>query len=286
MPRATPGGLIYHVLNRANAGLKICRGQNDYAAFERAFEEAHAKVPVRVLAYCLMPDHWHLVLWPRKEHDLSEFMRWLTVTHTRRWHAQHDSAGTGHLYQGRYRSFPVEPGEPLLTVCRYVESNARRDGQVRRAENWPWTSLWRRQHGAGPGQIKLARGGKDAQVEEPHGDGGRAMAALLDDGPMPLPRNWVARVNEPFTDAELAALRTSVRRGTPFGSTEWKLKVAKRLGLEYTMRPRGRPRKAPLLGAGDATSAGAAEKTSRNGSTRKGTIASRAKSAISSGRGR
>src|SRR5690242_215643 len=150
MPRATPGGVVYHVLNRANARISMFRNRGEYAAFERALREAHARVPVRLLAYCLMPDHWHLVIWPRKDRELSEFMRWLTVTHTRRWHADRDASGAGHLYRGRYRSFPVEPGGPLADVCRYVESNAKRDRKVKRAEAWPWSSLAvRAEHGKG-----------------------------------------------------------------------------------------------------------------------------------------
>lgn len=224
MPRATPGGVVYHVLNRSNAGVRMFRGSHDYELFEHVLEEAHTRVPIRLLAYIVMPDHWHLVLWPRREGELSEFMRWLSVTHTRRWHSQHDSSGTGHLYQGRYRSFPVEPSDCLATLCRYVESNAKRSGLVRKAQDWHWSSLHRREHGDEVAQ------------------------SLLDPGPVPLPRGWTARVNAPLDVDELAALRRSAQRGTPFGSPEWQVRVAKKLGLEFTMRPRGRPRKTPLEG--------------------------------------
>jgi putative transposase len=81
-----------------------------------------------------MPNHWHLVLWPRKKGELSEFMRWLTVTHTQRWHASHRTSGTGPLYQGRFKSFPIEDDDHLLAVVRYVERNALRAKLVARAE--------------------------------------------------------------------------------------------------------------------------------------------------------
>ena len=234
MPRATPGGLVYHVLNRANAGLKIFRGKGEYAAFEQALAEAHARVPVRLLAYCLLPDHWHLVIWPKRERELSEFMRWLTVTHTRRWHAQRNVSGSGHLYQGRYRSFPVEPGESLVEVIRYVESNPKRSRLVRRAEAWPWSSL----HHRLPPDKRLAGHEHDEPSPAP---------ALLDPAPPACSKpTWLARVNGPFTEEELEALRKSAQRGTPFGSKAWTAKVVKRLGLEHTTRPRGRPRKHPL----------------------------------------
>jgi len=129
-PRATTGGTVYHVLNRAVGRATLFRKSLDYAAFEKVLRQARARVPMRVLAFCLMPNHWHLVVWPHADRDLSEFCRWLTVTHTQRWHAHHHTAGTGPLYQGRFKSFPIEEDEHYLTVCRYVERNALRAGSA------------------------------------------------------------------------------------------------------------------------------------------------------------
>ena len=139
--RASEGGLVYHALNRSNARLLIFE---DYAAFERTLGEAVTRHDMRLLAYCLMPNHFHLVVWPRLDGELTRFMRWLTMTHTQRWHARRHSAGSGHLYQGRFKSFPVQDDGHLLTVCRYVERNALRAGLVERAQLWRWGSLWRR----------------------------------------------------------------------------------------------------------------------------------------------
>jgi putative transposase len=168
-----------------------------------------------------MPNHWHFVLWPRRDDELSAFLRWLTQTHTQRWHAHYHSAGTGHLYQGRFRAFPVQRDEHLLTVLRYVERNPRRAGLVRRAQAWRWSSLGLRAAG-------------DPRAEE-----------FLHAWPVPVPEEWVASVNRAEPAAELAAVRQSVVRGRPFGSAAWQKRTAARLGLEYTMRPRGRPRKVP-----------------------------------------
>src|ERR1700761_6128475 len=140
-PRAAEGGLIYHALNRAGGRSVIFDTDEDYEAFERAAAQAVIRYDMRLLAYCLMPDHFHLLLWPREDGDLSQFMRWLTMTHTQRWHAHHGTAGTGHLYQGRFKSFPVQSDDHLLTVCRYVEQNAMLAGLVERAEDWRWSSL-------------------------------------------------------------------------------------------------------------------------------------------------
>jgi len=106
--RVSSGGFAYHVLNRAVARERIFRTARDYEAFERVLREAKERLPMRLLAWCVMPNHWHLVLWPRGDGDLSEFMRWLSVTHTQRWHAAHHTSGTGPLYQGRFKSFPIQ----------------------------------------------------------------------------------------------------------------------------------------------------------------------------------
>jgi putative transposase len=219
--RAAEGGLIYHALNRANARATLFDTDEDYAAFERVLAQAVARHDMRLLAYCVMPNHFHLLLWPRADGDLSQFMRWLTVTHTQRWHAHHRTSGTGHLYQGRFKSFPVQSDEHFLTVCRYVERNALRANLVARAQDWRWCSLW-------------ARGAK-ADPDRP----------ALTPWPIDRPRDWTVRVNRPFGPREEAAVLRSIRRGQPFGSGSWQAEVAARLGVESAFRPRGRPRKPP-----------------------------------------
>ncbi len=189
--RADDGGMVFHVLNRANARAAIFEKPDDYAAFERVLKEALDRVDMRVLSYCLMPNHWQLVLWPRRDGDLSKFMGWLTLTHTQRWHAHHHTAGTGRLYQGRFKSFPVQDDEHFLTVCRYVERNALRANLVKRAEDWLWNSLWHRSQ-------------RDEFAE-----------SVLSEWPIACPRQWRHQVNQPQADAEVAALRRSVNRGTP-----------------------------------------------------------------------
>ena len=227
-PRMAMGGLAYHVLNRAVGRATLFEKPADYVAFERVLGQAWERVGTRIVSYCVMPNHWHMVLWPREDAELSEFMRWLTVTHTQRWHANRHTAGTGPVYQGRFKSFPIEQDDHLLTVCRYVERNPLRANLVKRAENWRWGSLWRRGHG------------KAAE---------RASLLALLDWPVAPPRNWVAVVNRAETPDELDAVRRSVVRGAPFGHAPWQKRTAARLGLESTLRPRGRPkRKEPAKG--------------------------------------
>lgn len=217
-PRLAAGDLAYHVLNRRVGRLTLFEDPADYAAFEKILAEAYAQTRIRITAYCLMATHWHLLLWPRQDGELSEVLRWITVTHTQRWHAHHQTAGTGPVYQGRFKSFPVQTNEHFLTVARYVERNPLRAKLVKQAENWQWSSLWRR-----------ARG--DAKL-----------TAWLSDWPIAPPRNWVTRVNRPETGEELEALRVCVQRGRPFGEEAWVNRMAKRFGMESTLRPRGRPK--------------------------------------------
>ena len=216
--RADDGGMVFHVLNRANLRATIFEKPEDYAAFERVLQEALDRVDMRILSYCLMPNHWHLVLWPRRDGDLSKFMGWVTSTHTQRWHAQHQTIGTGHLYQGRFKSFPVQNDEHFLTVCRYVERNGLRANLAAGAEEWRWSSLWHRRQ-------------RDEFAQR-----------VLSEWPVACPRQWLQSVNRPQTDAEVSALRRSVNRGAPFGDSDWTNRIVKRLGLEATIRPRGRPK--------------------------------------------
>jgi putative transposase len=132
--RACPGGLAYHVMNRSAGRVCIFEDSGDYAAFERVLAEALVRFAMRLCAYVLMPNHWHLVLRPRGDDELSPFMQWLSMTHTQRWHAHRHSVGRGHLYQGRFKCFPVEHDEHFLSLGRYAERNALRANLVARSE--------------------------------------------------------------------------------------------------------------------------------------------------------
>jgi putative transposase len=220
MPRQSrnaPGGYVYHVLNRANGRLRLFRKDDDFLAFERVLAEAMGRVPTRLLGWCVMGNHWHLALWPRTDGELSAFVRWLTHTHVQRWHAAHGTSGTGHVYQGRFKSFPVESDEHLLTLMRYIHRNPLRAGLVKRAEGWRWSSLWAERSGTAE------------------------QRALLHAWPVDRPQRWLALVNRPQSEAEEAAVQESIRRSRPLGSAAWVKPTVKRLNLQWTMRPRGRP---------------------------------------------
>ncbi|MBN2315358.1 MAG: transposase [Sedimentisphaerales bacterium] len=221
MPRAkrqSPGGIVYHVLNRANARQIIFRGSSDYEAFEKILAEGLVKVPMRLTGYCLMSNHWHLLLWPYHDGELSTFMHWVTMTHTQRWHAVHHSIGTGHLYQGRFKSFPIQDEPYYLTALRYIESNPFRAGLVTSSSHWMWSSLAIRRG--------LAKSG-----------------VVISPGPVELPDKWDELVDILPWENDLEKIERCLRRGTPLGRDDWAKQVAERLFLTSTLHPRGRPKK-------------------------------------------
>ncbi len=228
-PRVDVAGYAYHVLNRANSRSDIFLHDGDYAAFEQILEEAVVRSDggIRLLVYCLMSNHWHLVIHTSADGAMGQFAKWLTTTHATRYRTAHRSIGRGHVYQDRYRSFLVETDRHLLTVCRYVERNAAEAGLVPRAEAWRWSSLWRWCHGDEQANAWLS----DWPVAT---NGGR-------------PRNWLRTVNTPMNARELEKLRASSRRMRPYGSPQWVQRMVRRHGLESTMRSRGRPAATTLI---------------------------------------
>src|SRR5271157_2501846 len=186
----------------------------------RAREAAKNQKPSLTLPppYCLMPNHWHFVVWPERDGDLPAFMQQVNNTHVKRWKEHRHEIGYGHLYQGRYKCFPVETEDYFYQVVRYVERNALRANLVERAESWRWSSLRR------------------VEREDP-------AFPILSRWPLPRPTDWLQIVNQPQTEAEVAALRCCVNRGRPFGDPNWVTDTTERLGLEWTIRPRGRPKK-------------------------------------------
>ena len=213
--RASVGGYCYHVINRGNDRAQFFHDEDQYAGFVRLMREANVHVAMRIVGFCLMPNHIHLVLWPEGDGDLSRWMQWLLTTHVRRRHRDYRSSG--HIWQGRFHAFPIEQDEHLLTVVRYVERNPLRANLVARAENCPWSSL--------------------REVVSP------SLLPFLHPGPVARGVGWLDHVNGAHTEKELKRLRQSVAHGVPFGNECWTQETAGRLGLESTMRPRGRPRK-------------------------------------------
>ena len=217
-PRVDVRNLPYHILNRANNRTTIFGEPDGYRHFEMLLKNAVDRFNMRLLAYVLMPNHWHLILYPQGDGDVSLFMQWLTLTHTQQYHVWKQTTGHGHLYQGRYKSFLVEEDAYLLTAIKYIERNPVRAKLVKRVEQWRWGSGYRRL------------------------DGSKKERELLFDPPIDLPRNYRAWVNEPDKEDDLTDLRISATKGKPFGTMKWTERMVERFGLQATMRVPGRPK--------------------------------------------
>jgi len=208
IPRGQTAGYTYHVINRGNARSEVFHKAEDYKAFLELLAGAKKRHSVKTFAFCLMPNHFHLLLEPSSSTALSQFMQWLLTSHVRRYHRHYHSSG--HVWQGRFKSFPIQRDEHLLTVMRYVLQNPVRAGLVRLAAEWAWSSLrW---------------------------------SNLADPCPVNGQTDWSMVADAPLSNQDLEVVRQCVNRQRPFGAWEWQTESAKQLGLETTMRARGRPR--------------------------------------------
>ena len=213
-------GSIFHVLNRGNDSREVFHKNQDFRIFIKLMKEAKERHPVNIFAYCLMPNHFHIVLMSKMADHLSKWMQWLMTSHVRRYH--HHYQTTGHVWQGRFKSFIIQKDEHLLTVLRYVEANPLRAGLVSSAKDWLWSSHNIRIH------------------DEIDG--------IVDSLPLDLPSDWAKCVDKVLRKKELERLNQSVNRQSPYGTAEWQREIIVQLGLQHTIRPRGRPKKGEKSG--------------------------------------
>lgn len=206
IPRGLVGGGVAHVLNRGNARSTVFESESEYTEFITLLDRARSRFSVELYAFCLMPNHFHLVARAERS-DLSRLMQWWLTAHVRRRHKRNGT--TGHIWQGRFKSFPVQQDEHLLTLLRYVLLNPCRAGLVRKAQDWRWTSL-----------------------HHPE---------LVSQWPVRLPVSVDEWLGEGAVE-NVQAIRESISRGTPFGDSRWRVTTAEEGGLASTLRPRGRPR--------------------------------------------
>jgi putative transposase len=202
-------------MNRGNAHVRVFHDPDDYREFIQLFSPACRRLPMRILSYCLMPNHFHLSLWPHNDGDLGLWMQRLMTSHVRRHHKRRQT--DGHIWQGRFKAFPAQSDWHLLSVMRYIERNPLRANLVQTAQQWPWSSL------------------RAWQMGNP--------LEYLHAGPVSRPENWLEWVNQPQSQEEIDAIRHSIARGTPLGQDLWTRQIAETLSLQSTLRPRGRPEK-------------------------------------------
>ena len=211
MPRVArhcPGGYVYHIWNRGAGRLRLFKKPEDYLAFERVLVEAHARHPIPLLDWCLMPNHWHFVVFPDDDQQVTQFFRWLTHTHAVRAITHRRVMGMGPLYPGRFKLLPVQTDGHLLTLLRYVQRNPVRAKLAKNASDWRWSGEWARMHGE------------------------KETRSILSAWPVDRPRRWTTWVDEPENVEETKAIRTCVRRSSPSGTDDWTQETAQRLNLE------------------------------------------------------
>ena len=212
IPRGESEGGIYHIINRGNMKMRVFHDQEDYVYFLSLLKKASEKVNIEIHAYCLMPNHFHLLLVPKEEKGLSKFMQWVMTSHVRYYHKKNKTSG--HIWQGRYKSFMVQKENYYTLLIRYIEANALRANLVKKAEDWKYGSLYER--------LNSNR----QFLNAPYVD---------------LTDEWTAYVNEPIKKKHLGAIRNSVNRQAPFGDSEWQIETATEHGLLSTLNQRGRP---------------------------------------------
>jgi len=220
--RPIEAGLIYHVINRGNNRQPVFQKKGDFEAFLKALAELKERKPFELYGYCLLNNHFHLLIRPVQT-SISRIMQSLLVSHTQRYHRNHHSGG--HVWQGRFKSPVIQNDEHLLAVLRYIEANPLRAKIVEHAEDYAWSSY--RTHGLGEANDLVD-------------------ALLMFDELSPYAavrrRKWSEMVHRPLEEATLASIRRSNATGLPYGDPTWVERLAKELNLDLTIRPRGRPR--------------------------------------------
>ena len=186
--RFAPPDSVLHLVNRGNDRKQLFGAAREYEDFLNLVADVKERCPMRLLGYCVMPNHWHMVVWPETGQSVSAFCHRLCTTHAVRHRRESGTIGFGHLYQHRYHSFAIESERQYYAVMRYVEANAARSGLVALAEHWRWSSLAER---CGPNR------------------------GLLAPGPLELPKGWAALVNEHLPPDVLAQTRARFHRTRP-----------------------------------------------------------------------
>ena len=223
LPRTIDDGLVYHALNRGNNRADVFADDDDRIAFLQTLAKTKDRYPFRLFGYCLMTNHFHLLLRPEDGQSISRILQSLTVAHTWRYHKRHHTSG--HVWQGRFKSPVIEDDTHLLVVLRYIEANPLRARMVADPADYRWSSY--PAHGLGRDDPLLS---PFPEWEE------------LGRTPAERRRRWRAKVCAAQSEPELMSVRGSLRSGRPFGASEWTEEIARRLNIELTSRPRGRPR--------------------------------------------
>ncbi|MEZ5670719.1 MAG: transposase [Alphaproteobacteria bacterium] len=217
LARIVVPGVAHHVTQRGNRRQDVFFEDADYAAYVALVSAACRSEDVRCLAWCLMPNHVHLILVPASEDGLRAALSEAHRRYSRRINSAH--GWTGYLWQGRFASYPMDDAH-LVTAVRYVELNPVRAGLVTRAEAWRWSSAQAHVEGQADGLTDL-----------------KCTAGLH--------RNWRAMLRHgleagDLTDEAAAAIEAHARTGRPLGSDGFVAKLEAATGRQLKRRKPGR----------------------------------------------
>jgi putative transposase len=205
--RGLAGGEIYHVINRGNRRTEVFHNIKDYEKFIELMEVAKKMTNVKLYSFVLMPNHFHFIIEPNEAEDLSKYMQWLLTSYVRYYNKTYKTSG--HLWQGRYKSFIVQRDNYFLTLLNYVEQNPQRA----KLKQWKFVS-------------------SNTQFND-----------FLDKLPIELPKDWEEIKKEVLSKTKKEKIVNSIQRQSPYGDDAWVIKIAQEYDIVSTINPRGRPKK-------------------------------------------
>jgi len=217
LPRVVVVDVAHHVTQRGNGRHFILKSDSERMVYLDLLRQAVREHELSVVGYCLMSNHVHVVVIPRRQEALAEAFHHVHGRFASYWNVSH--ASSGHVWQGRFYSCPMDPGH-LWTALRYAELNPVRAGRVAEAAAWPWSSAAAHCGTADP----------DACLE---------MSAWRKAWPE---ASWKSFLQQGETESELFAIRRATHTGRPLGEAEFvqtlELKTLRRLTPQKGGRPR------------------------------------------------
>ena len=205
--RGLAGGEIYHIINRGNRRAEVFHNAKDYEKFIELMKTAKKMVNVKLYSFVLMPNHFHFIIEPNEAEDLSKYMQWLLTSYVRYYNKTYKTSG--HLWQGRYKSFIVQRDNYFLTLLNYVEQNPQRA----KLKQWKFVS-------------------SNSEINN-----------FLDKLPIEPPKNWEEIKKEVLNKKKKEKIDNSIQRQSPYGDDAWIIKTAQKYDIVSTTNPRGRPKK-------------------------------------------
>ncbi len=213
-------GKVLHAMNRRVDRQTLFCTDEDYALFRSLMSEAVYKFNLRILEWVLMPNHWHMLIFPETKNQVSEFMHWLCGIHAKKWRAEKDNEGNGALYQDRFKAFLVKPGLHVDRLRNYLAMNPVKANLVDNPFDWIWGSAKRVHRDCLISTIPISK------------------------GPPPSPSDLKELLSTPLnlTETQIDRLEKSFLKGLPYGDDVWTEQMIEEYHLEHTLRKAGRPK--------------------------------------------